>query len=269
VTTYDALGHRFTVDVEDHDVERFLRRVLAPLAADVPADAGYAIGPGPDGLVVRRADDRYEIAGGPVQVALSRFMTYVNTCGIEAVGHLVVLHASAVVVDGGALVVPAQPGSGKSTLCAALVAAGATYVTDEAVPVLPDGRILPYPKPIVVGSGSFGVLGAWRDAAAQSGGDDDDLWWLDPTTIGRGVAHEPVPIRWVVAPRYRPDQPIELEAISAAATTAAMASNCFNLPHHGRRGIEHLADVARRASGFELHHPGADVAAAHLLEVLR
>lgn len=58
------------------------------------------------------------------------------------------VHAGVVGWRGAALVFPGRSFSGKSTLCAALVRAGATYYSDEYAVLDRQGRVHPYPKPL-------------------------------------------------------------------------------------------------------------------------
>lgn len=61
---------------------------------------------------------------------------------------LEVLHASAVGIDGRAIAFTAPSGTGKSSLAAHLVAAGATFLTDDVLAVeSADGGVLAYPGP--------------------------------------------------------------------------------------------------------------------------
>lgn len=71
-----------------------------------------------------------------------------------------ILHASAVGMGGGAVLLVGRSGAGKSTLTAALVAAGAQYLGDDLIPLGPDGgHILPFPTALSVKSG------AWAEVA--------------------------------------------------------------------------------------------------------
>lgn len=58
------------------------------------------------------------------------------------------VHAGAVVVDGRALLLPGESFSGKSTLVAALLAAGAGYCSDEFAVLDAAGMVHAYPRPI-------------------------------------------------------------------------------------------------------------------------
>jgi hypothetical protein len=58
------------------------------------------------------------------------------------------VHAGAVGWKGHAILIPGKTLSGKTTLTAELVRAGATYLSDEFAVLDPDGRVHPYLKPL-------------------------------------------------------------------------------------------------------------------------
>ena len=71
----------------------------------------------------------------------------------QQIGQLLMLHAGGVThpATGDAIAFVAAGGTGKSTLTRALAQTrGYGYISDETIGVRPDGRILPYPKPISV-----------------------------------------------------------------------------------------------------------------------
>jgi hypothetical protein len=68
------------------------------------------------------------------------------------------VHAGAVGHNGLAIVIPGPSRSGKTSLVAALVRAGAAYYSDEYAVLDADGRVQPYAKPLSLRSGrSVGV----------------------------------------------------------------------------------------------------------------
>ncbi|WDA40027.1 HPr kinase/phosphorylase [Erythrobacter sp. BLCC-B19] len=63
-----------------------------------------------------------------------------------------VLHASAVVIEGRALLIEGRPGSGKSSLALALIDRGAGLIGDDAVTVVAQsGRLIAAPPPNIAG----------------------------------------------------------------------------------------------------------------------
>jgi len=76
------------------------------------------------------------------------------------------LHAGAVERKGRAVLLPAMPGSGKSTLTAALSLRGFRLLSDEfGVVRLDDGQLLPIPRPIALKNESIDVIARFAPTA--------------------------------------------------------------------------------------------------------
>ncbi|PPG20673.1 hypothetical protein C5D16_09240 [Rathayibacter toxicus] len=114
-----------------------------PEAREVVAEVGIATGTSPvTGIHVR---------GGSIE-QLEETLT--STLTIEAIGErredLLMLHACGMANDDGrVLAFVAASGTGKTTISRAL-GTRYGYITDETVAVMPDGRVIPYPKPLSV-----------------------------------------------------------------------------------------------------------------------
>ena len=98
----------------------------------------------------------------------------------------VFVHAGVVGWQGRAIVIPGASHSGKSSLVAALVRAGATYYSDEYAVCDARGRVHPYPTPLSLRDGTNCRP---RRCAPEALG-------------GRGGV-EPLPVGRVVVTRYR------------------------------------------------------------------
>jgi hypothetical protein len=91
---------------------------------------------------------------------------------LHARDHLFI-HAGVVGIDGVAVVIPGASHSGKTTLVAELVRAGASYYSDEYAVVDPTGSVHPYAKPLSVrGSGATGGPAASVPVPAKLTGED-------------------------------------------------------------------------------------------------
>ncbi len=72
-----------------------------------------------------------------------------NRCIYKSAHQYLIFHAAVVDRDGLAIILPGLPGSGKSTLCAALVNSGWRLLSDELTLVRPeDGRLVPIARPV-------------------------------------------------------------------------------------------------------------------------
>jgi hypothetical protein len=166
-------------------------------------------------------------------------------------GHLS-LHASAVQIGSGAMILIGPHGAGKSTIAAALAARGCALITDDVLHVRKTGAGW-LAEPFASG------LKLWPDAAALVLGPAVSLPRLTPTwdkrTLGVdrfGVTAVPAPVtaqsilflEWSDSDRAEP----ALETIGAAETVVRLAT-------HG--SAAHLLDDEQRAREF---HGFADLA---------
>lgn len=127
------LGWAERADIEPGEVEwRF--------AVTADGSGGYRVRDG-DGTETAVAD--LDLALGLMRLHMRRFVGY-------HAKDLVFIHAGVVAHHGRAIVVPGHSFSGKSTLIAELVRAGATYYSDEYAVLDENGRVRPYREPLVM-----------------------------------------------------------------------------------------------------------------------
>ena len=173
-----------------------------------------------------------------------------------------IVHAAIVERDDRALLLPAPPGSGKSTLCAALVARGWRLLSDELALIdIDSGRAIPIPRPISLKNQSIALIGGFWPEAKMSA--------IVPDTLKGSVVHvQPPPanvqasrsfpkLGWIVLPRYEADRPTELVPLSRGVGFMQLVDNAFNYSMHGRRGFEVLSDIVAGAHAFQFHYGGS------------
>lgn len=171
-----------------------------------------------------------------------------NWCVTSHCHQYLIVHAAVVERGGSALLLPAPPASGKSTLCAALVARGWRLLSDELA-LIEIGRrsVVPMPRPISLKNRSIDAIAKfWPDVAI---GD------VVPDTLKGSVAHVRPPAdsvrrggeaavpAWVVLPRYAPGEATELVAMSKCEAFMRLVDSAFNYSVHGRAAFDTLADL--------------------------
>ena len=171
------------------------------------------------------------------------------------------LHAGAVrTPDGRLLVLPGQIDSGKSTLTAALVAAGCDYVSDETVGLLADSlAVTSYLKPIALSDESREVLGL----NGQSNGTTLVSELRDDVVLLEGAIGTPAEI---VLPRFAPGAELRIERLSPLAALKELLANTHNLGRCGSVGLEAVAKAVETIPVFKLVHADA-VSTADVLMV--
>jgi HprK-related kinase A len=185
-----------------------------------------------------------------------------NWCISTQCHQYLIIHAAVVETGGQAILLPAPPGSGKSTLCAALVARGWRLLSDELALIdVQNGNLTAMPRPISLKNDSIAAISQfWRDAS------------LTPPihgTVKGTIAHARVPRRsvedaerravprWVIIPRYGAGLPTTLDAIPKASAFMQLVENAFNYSVHGRAGFEVIADVVQRCECRSLTYGGS------------
>jgi hypothetical protein len=117
------------------------------------------------------------------------------------------VHAGVVAQEGRALVLPGPSFSGKSTLVAALVRAGATYFSDEYAVLDDEGLVHPYARPLAIRSD--GVVHE-RHAV---------------TTLGGAAATDPVRVGAVIVTTYRQGATWHPAPLSPGEAVLALLAN--------------------------------------------
>jgi HprK-related kinase A len=190
-----------------------------------------------------------------------------NWC-ISAHAHqYLILHSAVIERDGCAVIMPAPPGSGKSTLCAGLVNRGWRLLSDElALISLADGTISPLCRPISLKNQSIYIIQAYAPDAVLNRPTHD-------TTKGT-VTHMKVPgsdlariqetakPRWVIFPKYVKDAVAQLTPHSRAQSVLELARNSFNYMVLGLTGFEVLSDVVEGCDCYDFEYSQLDDAVA-------
>ena len=209
---------------------------------------------------VRFLTDGYSpFAPFPVDHAFPLFEWGLNWCVATYSHQFLMLHAAVVEKNGRAVLLPAWPGSGKSTLCAALVHRGWRLLSDEFGLLRPGiNAIVPFPRCIPLKNESIAVM---RDFAPEaiSGpvftktrkGDVSHL--KAPAESVQRSAEVAVP-GFVIFPRYMPGKQAILKPLPKARAFMKLAGNSFNYELLGEKGFQTVALLIRSCSSFLFHY---------------
>lgn len=188
-----------------------------------------------------------------------------NWCVSTQVNDYLIIHAAVIEKQGYAAILPAPPGSGKSTLCAALVCRGWRLLSDELALIrMNDGKIVPLPRPVSLKNASIDIIRQYEPTSIFSRKVTD--------TIKGTVAHmkspadsvlrarEPAQAGWIIFPKYQAGETTRLEPLSRARTFMRIADNAFNYSLAGRKGFEVLSDVITHCNCYEFTYSDLDEA---------
>ena len=183
------------------------------------------------------------------------------------------LHSAAVAMGEKALLLPAEPGSGKTTLCAGMVLRGWRLFSDEFGLVRPGtDELVPIPRPLALKNESIDVIRSF-DADA----------FIGPTTANTrkgNVAHlrppkdsvvrsaENASVAWIVFPRWVSGSECVLTELSKQDAFMLLATNAFNYELLGESGFKTVARLVEQATCIDLVYSDLEVAVSALSDVV-
>lgn len=143
------------------------------------------------------------------------------------------VHAGVVGWHGGAIVIPGRSRSGKSSLVAALVAAGAAYYSDEYAVLDDAGFVHPFPRPLGI-----------RDAQGRTR-------HVEPHSIGANVGDTALPLRFVIVAQYASGAEWRPTRLSPGETVLALLENTVAVRHRPTDTLRMLAAAVRNADALQ------------------
>ncbi len=205
----------------------------------------------------------------PFDHAFPQLEWAMNWCIAGQAHDYLLLHAAVLERDGLALILPAPPGSGKSTLCAGLLHRGWRLLTDELAMVSlqdADRRITPLVRPVSLKNQSVDVLGRFEPSVVFNE--------VTHGTVKGSVTHMKVPQdqvdrmhekarpRWLVFPRYEAGASAVLSPRSKADSALELGRNAFNYQLLGLEGFNALSDVVEACDCYDFSYSQLDDAVA-------
>jgi len=257
---FTAFGVKFGVRVTDASVLDDVRRALphgVRLASHAVVDhlVSFVVGGQAPGARLRRLDLLYAAARRFMRTAergeaLRELESHLEHAMAELARRRLFVHAGVVGWKGRAILLPGRSHSGKSSLVAALLGAGAQYCSDEYAVLDSRGRVHPYPRPLLLrGEGEPGT----RVTAAA----------LGATTVRR-----PLPVGLVVVTRYRAGARWRAASLSPGRAMLALLGNTVMVRSRPERTLSVLEQVVARVPALRVTRGEADDAAPRLLEAL-
>jgi HprK-related kinase A len=162
------------------------------------------------------------------------------------------------------MVMPALPGSGKSTLGAALGLSGWRLMSDEFGALDPaDGQLRSMLKPAALKNESIPVIERFGGERARLGPSfpgtrKGTVAHLLPSPEAVRRVHEPATPACVLLPRWKRDSPTRLEPLDPRFGFSQLAFNAFNYAVTGEAGFDALVDIAARCGAWQLVYSDLD-----------
>ena len=156
------------------------------------------------------------------------------------------IHAGAVLWNGSAVLLPGATHSGKTSLVVELLKRGAAYFSDEYALIDSDGRVHPYPRPLLL-----------RDASPEP------IPTL-PSEWNAAVGDGPAMVGWILSLEYHPSSAFSLRPVSQGETLLTLLQNT---PHILAESPD-LIEVFQRAVADTACYSGRRPHAPHAVDQL-
>ena len=210
-------------------------------------------------------DGQFPFAPYTVDHAFPALEWGINWCVATRAHHLLMLHSAGIERNGQAMLFPASPGHGKSTLCTALIHSGWRLMSDEFGLVRPeDGLLLPLPRLIPLKNESIEVIRNFRPQAiigpsflnTRKG----TVAHVQPPVDSIKRAQEPARPRWFVFPRWFAGAPLALEPMPKSQAFLMVATNAFNYEVLDETAFRLVTDMVRSCDSYSLTYSDLDEA---------
>lgn len=186
-----------------------------------------------------------------------------------------IIHSAVLVKNGKAIIFPAEPGSGKSTLSAYLALSGWSLYSDElAIIEMDSAKVNPLFRPVCLKNDSIDLVKKWfpqsifteicRDT--QKG----DVAHLKASTWTQYQHRKAVDIVGVVFPKYIKNKELTIYQLSQIDAFETLSKNAFNYGVLGKPGFETVERIIKSAALFEIEYESlADVETFLLEEIIK
>lgn len=183
------------------------------------------------------------------------------------------IHAASLERDGHAVVLPAPPGSGKSTLCAALALRTWRLLSDELTLLDPTtGLLHALARPINLKNASIDLIGKFAPGCSWGPEVYDTakgrVTHLCPPVESVVRMREPAEPRWIVFPRYEAGAAPDMRPRGKAQTFLHFAQNAFNYGPLGDRAFNATGDLVDRCDCYDFVYSQLDDALTAFDELL-
>jgi len=193
-------------------------------------------------------DDHPPFKPLPLDQAYPMLEWGLNWCVSSHAHQYLIIHAAVLEKNGRAVIMPAPPGSGKSTLCGALANRGWRLLSDELTLIrLSDGQVVSLPRPVSLKNASIEIMRRFEPGVVINRESRDTVKGtvahMKPPADAVERAQETATPAWIVFPKYQTGASSQLEKRPRAQTLMQVADNAFNYTLQGRGGFDLLGRV--------------------------
>jgi hypothetical protein len=272
---YRLLSSRFAVRVSSAAQSLVVRSILSHLETHDPPPADETrldVVEGADGIVVYRDRELYARCDDIGQLApIVKSAVWVTALRDQR--YFLNIHAGVVSDGKRCVLLPAAPGSGKSTLTAALIHAGYEFFSDE-VALLEDRTLHVRPVPLAICVKDSGIdaladrFPVLRDIAIHARGDGKRVAYMPPPAKSLPARDEARPVAALIFPRYTSGAEASLVPLRRGDALHRLMGECLTVaePLDSHR-VETIVRWIARIPCHALRYGSTDAALASIASV--
>ena len=209
----------------------------------------------------------------PAPQAFAMLEWGMNWCIASNSHQYLLLHAAVLAKGDAAVLMPAAPGSGKSTLCASLALSGWRLLSDELAMIDPATLdVLGLARPINLKNASIEIIQRrYPDAVLNTPIPDTKkgtVAHVRPPLAAAEAHRQPARIRWILTPRYDEHTVCAPTGLAPRDAMASLIDNAFNYDVLGEAGFRAASRIVAESHAFTLRYSDLDAAHAWIAEHL-
>jgi HprK-related kinase A len=203
----------------------------------------------------------------PAEQALAALEWGINLAIATRINHLLLFHSAVVERNGYAVLFPAWPGSGKTTLCTALVHHGYRLFSDEFGLMDPHHRMFfPIPRLMPLKNESIHVIRDYlpevRLGPEIRNTHKGTITHVPPPKESIVRSSETAKANWIVFPKWVSGASLRLDPLPGSEAFLLLASNSFNYEVLGETSFQAVAQLIKSCRCYKLTYSDFDAAIA-------
>lgn len=208
----------------------------------------------------------------PIAQALPVFEWGLNLVIALRSHSFLMLHSAVLERNGRALLLPAMPGDGKTTLCAGLSHRGWRTFSDEFGLIRPETlEMIPVPRPMALKNESIEIISDFAPGAfigpSTPNTRKGTVAHLKPTAESISRQNEKAPVGMIVFPKWVKGASLDLQPISKGESLMFLATNAFNYELLGEAAFRTVGGLVNTADCYRLIYSDLDEATRRLNEL--
>ncbi len=185
-----------------------------------------------------------------------------NWCVSKHCHQYLLIHAAVLEKNGQTIILPGTPGSGKSTLCAAMVCKGQWRLLSDELTMYDykSETIAPNPRPISLKNDSIKIIKNYSPESIFSEVISDTIKGsvahMRPSLDSVNKAHVAVKPTAIIFPKYNPEVESEFHQLAKGSTFLELANHSFNYSILGAEGFKAVGTLLDQTKHYSFEYNG-------------